>query len=69
MIAEPDNLTFDLEQIQPRFLILATDGLWDAFSNEEAVSFVSSVITCEIDLTLWVLMVSDLHCFQANPTA
>lgn len=25
---------------RPRFLILASDGLWDTFSNEEACSFV-----------------------------
>lgn len=25
---------------RPKFLILASDGLWDTFSNEEAVSFI-----------------------------
>ncbi|XP_072390029.1 protein phosphatase 1L [Diabrotica undecimpunctata] len=40
VIAEPDILTFDLHDHKPLFLILATDGLWDTFSNEEAVSFI-----------------------------
>ena len=40
VIAEPDILTFDLSDVEPKFMILATDGLWDAFSNEEAVSFI-----------------------------
>lgn len=25
---------------RPKFLILASDGLWDTFSNEEAVAFI-----------------------------
>ncbi|KAL4220075.1 Protein phosphatase 1L [Mactra antiquata] len=40
VIAEPDILTFDLDEVQPKFLILASDGLWDCFSNEEAVQFI-----------------------------
>ncbi|XP_067668505.1 protein phosphatase 1L-like [Haliotis asinina] len=40
VIAEPDVLKFDMDEIQPKFLILATDGLWDCFSNEEAVDYV-----------------------------
>jgi len=40
VIATPDILTFDLNSIRPRFIILATDGLWDVFDNEEACSFV-----------------------------
>ncbi|XP_052783681.1 protein phosphatase 1L-like [Mya arenaria] len=40
VIAEPDILTFDLSEIRPKFLILATDGLWDCFSNEEAVEYI-----------------------------
>ena len=40
VIAEPDILTFDLQKLKPRFMILATDGLWDAFSNEEAVMYI-----------------------------
>ena len=40
VIAEPDVLTFDLDVLQPKFMILATDGLWDAFSNEEAVAYI-----------------------------
>lgn len=43
LIAEPDVLSFDLHDLrlhQPSFLILASDGLWDAFSNEEAAFYV-----------------------------
>ncbi|MCI4390607.1 hypothetical protein PGIGA_G00124570 [Pangasianodon gigas] len=40
VIPEPDVVTFDLDKLQPEFMILASDGLWDAFSNEEAVRFI-----------------------------
>ena len=33
-------MTFNLNKYQPQFLILATDGLWDCFSNEEAVAYI-----------------------------
>lgn len=40
VIAEPDILSFDLVDHRPSFLILASDGLWDTFTNEEAVAFI-----------------------------
>ncbi len=40
VIAEPDILTFDLSNHKPQFLMFASDGLWDMFTNEEAVAFV-----------------------------
>ncbi|TSS97555.1 Protein phosphatase 1L [Bagarius yarrelli] len=40
VVPDPDVLTFDLDKLQPEFMILASDGLWDAFNNEEAVRFV-----------------------------
>ncbi|XP_064212823.1 protein phosphatase 1L isoform X2 [Tribolium castaneum] len=40
VIADPDILTFDLNDHKPMFVILASDGLWDTFSNEEAISFI-----------------------------
>uniref|UniRef100_A0A3Q2XGX3 Protein phosphatase 1L n=1 Tax=Hippocampus comes TaxID=109280 RepID=A0A3Q2XGX3_HIPCM len=40
VIPDPDILSFDLNKLQPEFMILASDGLWDTFSNEEAVRFV-----------------------------
>lgn len=40
VIADPDILTFDLSDHKPLFIILASDGLWDTFSNEEAVAFI-----------------------------
>ncbi|CAL4064326.1 unnamed protein product, partial [Meganyctiphanes norvegica] len=43
--AEPDVLTFSLKDHKAHFVILATDGLWDVVSNEEAVAFVRSHIS------------------------
>lgn len=40
VIADPDILTFELGDHKPEFIILASDGLWDTFSNEEAVSYI-----------------------------
>uniref|UniRef100_A0A182JFX7 PPM-type phosphatase domain-containing protein n=1 Tax=Anopheles atroparvus TaxID=41427 RepID=A0A182JFX7_ANOAO len=40
VIADPDILSFDLVDHRPQFLILASDGLWDTFTNEEAVAYV-----------------------------
>jgi len=40
VIAEPDVRTFDLDELRPEFLILASDGLWDAFSNDEACTYI-----------------------------
>ncbi|XP_044268067.1 protein phosphatase 1L [Tribolium madens] len=40
VIADPDILTFDLNDHKPMFVILASDGLWDTFSNEEAINFI-----------------------------
>lgn len=42
LIADPDVTIVDLDFEKPRFMILATDGLWDYFSNEEAVEFVKA---------------------------
>lgn len=39
IIAEPDILTFNLTDLRPEFFVLASDGLWDEFSNEEAVAY------------------------------
>ncbi|XP_068621177.1 protein phosphatase 1L [Battus philenor] len=44
VIADPDILTFNLEDHKPMFLILASDGLWDTFTNEEAVKFIKERI-------------------------
>ncbi|KAL4715127.1 hypothetical protein ACJJTC_012174 [Scirpophaga incertulas] len=40
VIADPDILTFNLDDHRPMFIVLASDGLWDTFSNEEAVKFI-----------------------------
>ena len=44
VIADPDILTFDLKDHNPMFLILASDGLWDTFTNDEAVAFIKERI-------------------------
>ncbi|KAI5632818.1 protein phosphatase 2C domain-containing protein [Phthorimaea operculella] len=40
VIADPDILTFNLDDHKPMFVVLASDGLWDTFTNEEAVKFI-----------------------------
>lgn len=40
IVAEPDVYVFDLNDLEPQFLILASDGLWDCFSNDDAVNYV-----------------------------
>ena len=43
VVSEPDILSFKLSSephLRPEFAVLATDGLWDIFSNEEAVAFI-----------------------------
>ncbi|KAI8770481.1 protein phosphatase 1L [Biomphalaria glabrata] len=37
---EPDFQVYDIKETRPHFIILATDGLWDVFSNEDAVQFI-----------------------------
>lgn len=41
----PDIRTFNMAEHKPIFMIMATDGLWDVFSNLEAVRFVHNHIT------------------------
>ena len=40
IVCEPDILSFQLAKIPPDFAIMATDGLWDTHSNEEATNIV-----------------------------
>lgn len=40
IVADPDVEEFNLAELKPRFLIMATDGLWDCISNQDAVDFV-----------------------------
>ncbi|KAH9415371.1 Protein phosphatase 1L, partial [Dermatophagoides pteronyssinus] len=45
IIPDPDILTFDLNELKPKFMIMATDGFWDTFSNENAVQFVQQELS------------------------
>ena len=40
VVADADVLRFDLTRLRPSFILLATDGLWDVFTNDEAVAFI-----------------------------
>jgi len=40
IISDPDIRVFDLDELEPSFVILATDGLWDVFSNDEACAYI-----------------------------
>ena len=40
LVCEPDILSFQLNKIPPDFAIMATDGLWDTHTNEEAINLV-----------------------------
>ncbi|XP_070496959.1 protein phosphatase 1L [Chironomus tepperi] len=40
VIANPDILQFELSDHKPQFIVLASDGLWDTFTNEEATAFI-----------------------------
>merc|ERR1712241_68795 len=42
VVCEPDVLSFQLNKNPPDFAILASDGLWDTHTNEEAVSHVEA---------------------------
>lgn len=42
LISKPDIFRFDLNEYRPRFMILASDGLWDVMTSQEAVNFIKS---------------------------
>ena len=44
LIAEPEVFHYKLEPPHDRFIVLASDGLWDMLSNEEVVQLVASYI-------------------------
>jgi serine/threonine protein phosphatase PrpC len=43
VIAKPDMMSMDVEP-DHEFIILACDGLWDVFTNQEAVNFVRKML-------------------------
>merc|ERR1712106_820780 len=42
VISDPDVLSFSLKHHRMEFAVLASDGLWDTHTNEEAVSMIKS---------------------------
>lgn len=40
IIATPELYTFDLNKYRPKFIILASDGVWDVLKSEIAVAFI-----------------------------
>lgn len=40
IIARPDIFIYDLNEHQPQFMILASNGLWDVMSSQDAVNFI-----------------------------
>lgn len=45
IIPDPDILSFDLRELKPKFMIMASDGFWDTFTNEQAVQFVNNELS------------------------
>ena len=42
---EPDYMVLNGEDSKAHFIILASDGLWDVFSNDDAINFIRLVLT------------------------
>merc|ERR1711981_1160157 len=40
VVSEPDVLSFSLEDHKMELVVLASDGLWDTHTNEEAVNLI-----------------------------
>lgn len=38
--SKPDIFTFDLDKHRPEFMVLASDGLWEVLTSQEAVDYV-----------------------------
>lgn len=56
IITTPDLFTFDLDEHQPKFMILASDGLWDVMSSQEAVNFIKKRYSKDKDFGAKALM-------------
>ena len=42
MVCDPDILSFNIQDHRMQFAILASDGLWDTHTNEDAVTVIGS---------------------------
>ncbi len=49
LTATPDIVSVDLEKERPRFVILASDGLWDVINNAEAVEMVKANLKSQMN--------------------
>jgi len=48
IVSAPEIRIVDLQASADRFLVLATDGVWDVISNEDAVAICSAQGSCEL---------------------
>ena len=42
VVSDPDILSFNISDHKMQFAILASDGLWDTHTNEDAVTVIGS---------------------------
>ena len=49
LIAEPDILSFEISKYEAEFAVLASDGLWDTHSSEEAVAHIRKYVESRSD--------------------
>lgn len=61
IIATPDIFIYDLNKHQPQFMILASDGLWDVMSSQDAVDFIKERYLNQTDFGAEELVIRALH--------
>ena len=44
IVCDPDVLSFKIKEHRPQFILLASDGLWDTHSNQEAVTHLKNYL-------------------------
>ena len=55
VVCDPDILTFSIKDHRMQFGVLASDGLWDTHTNEDAVSVLASRVNKDSKLGSEVL--------------
>ena len=54
IVCEPDILSFNIDDHKMQFAVLASDGLWDTHTNEDAVSVISTRSQPSITNIFWI---------------